>query len=269
MDTARAGATPPDVDGLLIDIDGVLTVDGQPLPGTVDAFRRLRDAGLPLALATNTTSRSRASLAASLSDAGFAVQPADIVTAPALTAAYLREHHAGARCVVLTSGDVSADLEDITVVDAADESVDVVVLGGAGAEFTYAALDRLFHHLQAGAALVAMHRNLYWRTGEGLSLDAGAFLLGLEHAAEVTAAVLGKPAPEFFRTATAALGVAPPRTLMVGDDLEADVLGAQHVGLTGVLVRTGKYRADVEDAHEESPDHVLDSFSDLPGLLGL
>jgi HAD superfamily hydrolase (TIGR01509 family) len=81
--------------------------------------------------------------------------------------------------------------------------------------------------------------------------------------------VLGKPAPEFFRTATAELDVAPARTLMIGDDLEADVLGAQHAGLTGVLVRTGKYRAGVEDTHEESPDHVLDGFADLPALLGL
>ena len=116
-----------------------------------------------------------------------------------------------------------------------------MLAGGAGPEFSYQALSQAFGHLQRGARLVAMHRGLYWRTSEGLQLDTGAFLAGLEQAAGTEAEVVGKPAAAFFATALARLGVGAADTLMVGDDIEADVLAAQRQGLTGVLVKTGKY----------------------------
>lgn len=262
--SARIGA-------VLIDIDGVLTVSWKPLPGAPEAMERLRAAGLPLALVTNNTSRTRASIAAKLARAGFPVGVDDILTAPAVTAAYLREHYPGARCLLINTGDVRDDLEGVTLVEGVEEDVapDVVVFGGAGSAFGYDALNAAFRHLQRGARLVAMHRNLYWRTAGGLDLDTGAFLLGLERAARVEAEVTGKPAEAFFATALAHLGADPAETLMVGDDIESDVLAAQRVGITGVLVRTGKYLPETHRAADGTPDHVLDSFADLPGLPGL
>jgi HAD superfamily hydrolase (TIGR01458 family) len=260
------------VDGVravLLDIDGVLTVSWEPVPGAVDAVRALRDAELPLALLTNTTSRTRDRIAEQLIEAGFPVTADDVLTAAAAAATHLREHHAHARCLLLTSGDVTDDLEGVTLVGPDDEP-DVVVLGGAGPEFTYEALNGVFAHLQRGAALVAMHRNLYWRTADGLELDTGALLLGLEQAADVAATVVGKPAEAFFAAALQTVGVAADEAVMVGDDLEADVLGAQSHGIEGVLVRTGKYQESDEDgAHGQKPRHVLDSVADLPALLGI
>lgn len=254
---------------VLIDIDGVLTVSWKPLPGTVEAMRRLREAAIPLMLLTNTTSRTRASLAAQLAEAGFPVTAEDILTAPAATAAYLAEHCPGARCLLLNSGDIRDDLRDVTLVGPDDPDPDVVVVGGAGPEFDYDNLNRAFGHLQRGARLVAMHHNLYWRTQAGLQLDAGAFLTGLEQAADVEAEVTGKPAKAFFSTALTHLGVDASQALMVGDDIETDVLAAQHHGLAGALVRTGKFLPEMLQAASGTPDHVLDSFADLPALLGL
>jgi HAD superfamily hydrolase (TIGR01458 family) len=145
--------------------------------------------------------------------------------------------------------------------------VDVVLVGGAGPEFSYQALNQAFGHLQRGARLVAMHRGLYWRTSDGLQLDTGAFLAGLEQAAATQAEVIGKPAAAFFATALAHLGAGPAATIMVGDDIETDVLAAQRQGLTGVLVKTGKYLPRTHRAASGTPDHVLDSFADLPALL--
>ncbi|GAU67349.1 putative hydrolase [Streptomyces sp. NBRC 110611] len=268
---------------MLIDIDGVLTVSWKALPGAVEAMARLRAAGLPFVLVTNTTSRTRAVIAGRLAGEGFPVCPDDILTAPAVTAAYLREHHPDARCLLISSGDVRDDLEGVrivtTTVDATEHAgagaggdgggaaPDVVVFGGAGEEFGYPALNAAFRHLQRGARLVAMHRNLYWRTAGGLDLDTGAFLLGLERAARVEAVVTGKPAATFFATALAHLGADASETLMVGDDIESDVLAAQRCGITGVLVKTGKYLPETHRAADGTPDHVLDSFADLPSLL--
>ncbi len=256
---------------VLIDIDGVLTVSWHPLPGTVAAFAALREAGLRLGLLTNTTSRTRASIASTLAAAGYSVGVDDVFTAPVLTAAYLRRHYTHARCLLLNHGDIGEDLAGVELVppEQSPDEVDVVLLGGAGPEFGYAALDRAFAAVQHGAALVAMHRNLYWRTDEGLQLDTGAFLVGLERAAECAAEVVGKPSAEFFGTALDRLDAAPSSAVMVGDDVEADVLGAQAVGITGVLVRTGKYQPESLAQADGPPDHVIDSFADLPALLGV
>jgi HAD superfamily hydrolase (TIGR01458 family) len=253
---------------VLIDIDGVLTISWKPLPGAVAALRRLRAADLPQALVTNTTSRTRASIASALAEAGFPVTGGDILTSPVIAAAYLRDRYPGARCLLLNSGDISQDLAGLSVARPGDPApVDVVLAGGAGPEFSYQALNQAFGQLQRGARLVAMHRGLYWRTDQGLQLDTGAFLAGLEQAAGTKAEVVGKPAAAFFATALAHLGAGAAHTAMVGDDIETDGLAAQRQGLTGVLVKTGKYLPRTHQAASGTPDHVLESFAGVPALL--
>jgi len=252
------------MEAVLMDIDGVLTVSWRPLPGAVAAVWRLRDAGLKIALLTNTTSRTRASIAATLEGAGFPVTAGDVLTAPALAAGYLAEHYPGARCLLLNSGDIRADLEGVVLVD---DHPDIVLIGGAGPEFGYQALNRVFGYVQGGARLLALHRNLYWRTDAGLQLDTGAFLAGLEQAAGVTAELIGKPAAVFFQAALASLRAGPAETVMIGDDIEADVLAAQRAGITGVLVRTGKYLPRVLKGASGTPDHIVDSIADVPSML--
>jgi HAD superfamily hydrolase (TIGR01458 family) len=255
-----------DAAAVLLDIDGVLVTSWEPIPGAIEAVEAVRRRGLPLRLLTNTTTHPRVELAATLNRAGFRVSTDEILTAVVATASYLRFHHPGARVALLTDGDPRGDMEGIHLVDAG-ERADVVVLGGACDAFTYAALNALFGDLMDGATLVAMHRNRYWRTAEGLQLDAGAFVAALEEAAGVTATVCGKPAPAFFEAAVGDLGVPAMKVLMVGDDIVNDVLGAQAAGMTGVLVRTGKFQPSDLDREGGTPDHVIGSIAELPGLL--
>ena len=94
-----------------------------------------------------------------------------------------------------------------------------------------------------------------------------AFLAGLELACGVTATMTGKPGPTFFRAALDHVGADAAEVLMVGDDLMSDVVGGQAVGLRGVLVRTGKFLPRDLERADEAPDHVIDSFVDLPDLV--
>ncbi len=203
-----------------------------------------------------------------MADAGFPVTAENVLTAPVIAGAYRADHYPGARCLLLNGGDIRADLAGVTLVGADDPApVDVVIVGGAGPEFSYQALNRAFGHLQGGAALVALHRGMYRRTAEGLQLDSGAFVAGLEQAAGTAAEVVGKPAAAFFAAALAHLGADAAHTLMVGDDIENDVLAAQRQGLTGALVKTGKYLPGAHRSATGTPDHILDSFAGLPALL--
>jgi HAD superfamily hydrolase (TIGR01458 family) len=255
-----------DIKGLLLDIDGVLAVSWEPLPGAVETLSWLRDRSIPFRLITNTTTHTREALAQTLRDAGFAVEPREIVTAVAATAEHLRAHHPDARVFLLSDGNARADLEGIKLVDEA-EPADVVVIGGACDDFSYAALNHIFALVTEGAVLIGMHRNLYWRTAEGLQLDGGAYIAALEEATGSRATICGKPAPAFFEAALELLGVPAASAAMVGDDVVNDVLGAQAVGMTGVLVRTGKYRAADLERTDGTPDHVIDAFADLPTRL--
>jgi HAD superfamily hydrolase (TIGR01458 family) len=254
-----------DVDGVLLDVDGVLTVSWRALPGAADAVGWLRRSGMPFRLATNTTTMSRRELAATLTGAGIVVGVDDVVTAPVAAGEYLRRHHPDASVFQVGGRGAREDLDGVRFVD--DGPVDVVLIAGADDDFTWERLDRAFRLLLDGAALVAMHRNTSWVTDRGPTLDSGPFVAALEAATGARAAVTGKPSPEFFASCVSMLGLGSGRAAMVGDDLDNDVVAAQRCGLTGVLVRTGKFRQASLEASEERPDLVLDSIRDLPEAL--
>jgi len=254
------------IDGLLLDIDDVLSVSWEPLPGSIEAMATFRVAGIPVVLITNTTTNARSELAAIINDAGFDVGAEQIVTAVTATAEHLRANHPGKGVFLLSDGDARADMDGVRLVEEPGDA-DVIVLGGASKDFTYEVMTGIFRRLMDGAPSVAMHRNLYWKTARGFELDAGAYVVGLETAAGTDAEVCGKPSAAYFRAALDVLGVPAERVAMVGDDVINDVEGARAAGLAGVLVRTGKYRPGDED--RGTPDAVVDRLADVPVWLGL
>ena len=249
---------------VMLDIDGVLVVSWEPLPSVVQTVEWLRDQGINFRLVTNTSSRTRRQIAERLSEVGFGVGVDEVITAVSGAARYLDEHYPGARCLVVNEGDLEEDLAEIETTRTTP--AEVVLLGGAGPTIGYPTLDVVFKLATDGVPIVALHRNTKFQTATGPALDMGAFVIGLEAAAGIEIEVVGKPAAAFFNAALADLGAIAMGTIMVGDDLVSDVLGAQAVGMTGVLVRTGKFRpSDLEGAHGR-PDHVIDDISGLPAL---
>ncbi len=251
---------------ILLDVDGVLHVSGAPIPGAADAVRRLRDSGHRLRFVTNTTTRSKAQLAAELASQGIEVDVSEVQTTADAAVAALR----GRRVLALVIHALVGDLEGIDLVG---EGAQAVLLGGADETpetnlvFSYMNLARAFAELDLGAELYCLHRNRWWQTQRGPLLDSGCFVAGLEFAAETEAIVLGKPSPAYFDAACKALDAEPGMTWMVGDDLESDVLGAHGVGMRTVLVRTGKFRPDEVEASRVQPNGIVSSIAHLPEWL--
>jgi HAD superfamily hydrolase (TIGR01458 family) len=140
---------------------------------------------------------------------------------------------------------------------------DFVVIGDLGDGWTFATLNRAFQQVRAGAEMIALGMTKYWQASEGLRMDVAPFVAALEHATGKRARVFGKPAREFFEAAAHRLGLRCEELVMIGDDMEIDIGGAQAAGLKGVLVRTGKYR-DSDWRKGVNPDAVLDSVADVP-----
>ena len=197
---------------------------------------------------------------------GFELEEAELQTTGVAAARAL----AGKRVLALT---MAAVLEDLGGVELVGEDADAVLVGGADETeetnrvFSYMNIARAFAELELGAELYCLHKNRWWQTSRGPLLDSGCFVAGLEYAADVEATVVGKPSAPYFTAALEALDADAELTWMVGDDIEADVAGAQKHGLKTALVRTGKFRPDAVERGRTRPDVILSSIADFPSWL--
>jgi len=259
------GAHDGDVRGVLLDLDGVVYVGDDPVPGSAGAIDWLERVGVPHRYLTNTTSRPRWAIVAKLGGMGITAT-ADQILTPAVTAvAWLRRHRVERPALFVPEATAKEFAELDPLPADAGEGAGAVVVGDLGPGWDFATLNRAFRLLMDDEAtpLIALGLTRYWRADDGLRLDAGPYVRALEYAVGRPAIVLGKPDAAFYATAVEELGLDLTQVVMVGDDIRSDVEGAQRAGLTGVLVRTGKFSwSDL--AGDVTPDAVIDSIADLP-----
>jgi HAD superfamily hydrolase (TIGR01458 family) len=242
------------IKGLMLDLDGTLYDGGESVAGAREAVGALEASGLALRYVTNTTRMPRRAVVERMRTLGFLVEEDEVFT-PAWAASRLIGDR---NCLALVDESLYEDLGRARLTE---DSPEVVLVGDLGEGFTYARLDAAFRCLMDGAELMALQKNRYWRNGGRLSLDAGPFVAALEYASGERAVVVGKPEEGFFRIALEDMGLEAHQVAMVGDDGETDVAGAKRAGLSGIQVRTGKWRPGGDAAEA---DLVLDSIAALP-----
>jgi len=251
----------PGVRGLLIDLEGTVYEAGRPVAGAREALAELSRRGVPHVFVTNTTSRPRRALVSELAAMEIEVPAERIFTAPLAAREYLIGR-GWLRCHLLVR---PAVFEDLSAIESDDVSPQAVVVGDVGEEFSYERLNRAFRFLLNGAELVTLARNRFYRAADGLVLDQGPFVAALEQASGKEAILVGKPAPIFYRSAVAALGLPASQVAVIGDDLETEVGGAQAAGMRGILVRTGKFRERELSRSPIRPDAILGSLAEVEG----
>ncbi|MGA2274575.1 MAG: TIGR01458 family HAD-type hydrolase [Bryobacteraceae bacterium] len=253
------------VRGVLFDMDGVLYNDERPIPGAVETIEWVQTHGIPHLFLTNTTSKSRAALSEKLLGLGIRTAEKEILTPAAAAAEWLRTARKG-QIALFVRQPARREFAGLPCLpDDAEHGAAYVVVGDLGSQWDYRTLNRAFRllHNNAEAELIALGMTRYWLASDGMSLDVAPFVAALEHAAGREALVFGKPAARFFLAGAERLGLQGGEVLMIGDDIDADVGGAQAAGLKGALVKTGKFHAsDLEGAIR--PDAVFDSIADLP-----
>jgi HAD superfamily hydrolase (TIGR01450 family) len=252
------------VRGLVLDADGVIVFKGELLPGAADALARLTRIGIPFRIVTNFSAAHRATLSARFADG--AVPGNRFITAASAAAGYTAAHHPGGQLFVISAPDALREFDGQALVSAdeadaaAPGELAAVVIGDGGDELSYRNLNVAFRAIRRGAEFVAMHRNPWWLTPRGETLDAGAFVAGLEEATGQAPVVCGKPSPVVFKQALVGLAedlglrrLPAGHVAMVGDDPVADIAGARRVGLRGILVLTGKVGASEAAAAMAGP----------------
>lgn len=245
----------------MFDLDGTLYVADKLIPGAVDAVASIREK-YQVRYLTNTTSLSLEALHAKVKKFGFATKEDEVLN-PGVAAKLFLRKQGSPKIFLVVEPEVATGFSDF---DQVSDNPDYIVLGDYGTRWTYDLLNRIFKMLVSGSKLLALHRNKYWQTAEGLRLDIGIFVAGLEYVTDRKAMVLGKPSPDFYQLALENLGLPPEKVVMVGDDIEMDIAGAQKVGMKTVLVRTGKYREGLVAQSDVTPDVIIDSVVDLVSL---
>jgi HAD superfamily hydrolase (TIGR01458 family) len=252
-----------DIEGVLFDLDGVVHVGDTPIPGVAETLEFLARKHIPFCFVTNTTTTSPENLHLQMTEMGLPIKQESILTTHQVAAQYLAEL-GKPTCFLLIAENALPAYEGIPTSETAPR---YVVIGDIGDRWNYALLNRVFNMVMDGAEMIALHKGRYWKTPAGLQMDIGAFVAGLEYTTGRQATVVGKPSATFFEMALKELGVAKDNVVMIGDDIETDVGGAQRAGIRGILVKTGKYREDVTARSEVQPHAVLDSIADLQRLL--
>jgi HAD superfamily hydrolase (TIGR01458 family) len=258
-----AMTSPHTLKAIFFDIDGTLVGAGKTLPGAPEAVASARRLGLAVRFLTNATSRDPAEIASDLRSRGFAIEDDEIQTATTACVEYLKSRP-GITCHLIAPPSVRPMFDEIAT---SESHPDVVVICDIGEHFNFQVLNEAFLMLRAGAELVAPQKGLFWFDHDGPKLDCGSFIVGLEAATGKKATVTGKPSELFFQRAFARVGCCASEALVVGDDINTDVLGARRVGASSLLVGTGKYTPGAELGDANRPDYFLPTLEQLPRLL--
>ncbi|MGJ0515576.1 MAG: TIGR01458 family HAD-type hydrolase [Methylomicrobium sp.] len=249
--------------GILFDLDGVLYVGSKAVEGAVEAIDDIKRRGYRCRFITNTSTLSATSLHEKLTGLGFDIAEHEIISATKAALIYLQQFDDPV-CHLLLADDVKQDFSHFRQ---SDRKADFVIVGDIGEAWSYQLLNNVFNLLINGAELIAIHKNRFWQTERGLQMDIGGFVSALEYTSRKQATIIGKPSPDFFKAALTELELPPEQVAIVGDDIDVDIGGGQRAGLTGILVKTGKYRQDNADNSPVVPGLIIPSIAELPDLL--
>lgn len=255
---------------IMLDLDGTLYIGDQAIPGAIECLAQLRERGIALRFLTNTTTKSQRELVAQVRALGFQIDADELISAP--VAAKLELHSLqqradrALRIWPLVADAIKADFAEF-ICD--EQQPDYVVLGDIGGRWDLALINRLFNAIHAGAELIALHKGRFWQTPDGLKADIGFFVAGLEYVSSKTARIMGKPNRDFYQRVLDSADVKAQNALMVGDDIDSDVGGAQLIGIKGCLVKTGKFRQPYFEQSKVTPDYVIPSIADLAALFSV
>jgi HAD superfamily hydrolase (TIGR01458 family) len=252
----------------IFDLDGTLHVDGQPIAGASELLATLRRQQYLIRFMTNTTSQSQQQLLQQLHQAGIAAAADEILSAPEASRRYLREQQQMLQRAIKIWPVVNEQIRgDYAEFIFEQQQPDFVVIGDIAEQWSYALLNQIFSALNQGAKLIALHKNRFWQTQSGLKVDIGLFIAGLEYVSKQNALIIGKPAVTFFQQVLASAQCDAHQAVLIGDDIDSDVGGAQRAGIFAILVQTGKYRSSYQQQSKIRPDLMLESVAHLRNYL--
>jgi HAD superfamily hydrolase (TIGR01458 family) len=250
------------IKAVFLDLYGTIFIDKLWLPKAKETVAWLLQNDLQIRFITNTTLKNRRMLSGFFKDNGLNVPPESFFIPACAARNWFMANPPKTGILPLVHSSQLEDLRGIPLIN--DESADFVLVGDMGDEWNVDVMNEGLRALTAGASLTAFQQNPYWLAADGNRLDNGAFVAALEYGSGKRCQyAFGKPNELFFLMALADTVVKPEEAIMVGDDYQSDIVGAQKCGIRGVLLRSGKYDNNNRDSSENAAHIVLSGVGDL------
>ncbi|MBY9021481.1 MAG: HAD-IIA family hydrolase [Candidatus Lokiarchaeota archaeon] len=255
------------IKGILSDIDGTLHFKGAPVPGTIEAVEKLRKKGIKMLFFTNTDSKTPKNVYKSLIDYGFKVKEAEVFT-PIIALKEFLKDKSGVKLYIVTTEEIKEEFQEYHLVKGS-EVPDYVIVGDFQDNWDVNRLNEAFRYvIKHKAILLGTQGNKYYLDVNGEPvIDTGSFVNMIAEAANIKPIIFGKPSKDYFLQALEKLKLSAEDVIVVGDDVETDILGAQNSHLRGILVKTGKGQFFNASEGTITPYKVIDSFSSLNELI--
>lgn len=258
------------VRGLILDVDGVLWKDSQPIGDLAAIFAAISAMQLRVTIATNNAMKTVDEYRAKLRGFGVVLEPWQIITSAEATADTLAAAfpNRGALFVVGEQGLVQAlDRRGFEVLtDARADGTFAAVVAGIDRELSYPKLQKAATLIRDGAPFYGTNPDATFPTPDGLVPGAGSVLAAIATASDRQPIVVGKPAPLLFEIAARRMELTPDSLLVVGDRLETDVKGGQAFGARTALVLSGVSTPEQARAWRPAPTLIVPSLSALIGV---
>jgi phospholysine phosphohistidine inorganic pyrophosphate phosphatase len=251
-----------EIKGLLINLDGVVFNDTVLMEGAAESIRWLQEKKIPYRFISNTTMKSRETLCQKLMAFGISSKKEDIFSAVYAAVVYIQKS-GKKKCHLLLMEDA---IQEFSGFDMQEQKPDFVVIGDLGKNLNFELMNTALRMLLSGAELIALQKNPYSISDQGYTLDTGAVVAMLEFSSGKKSQIMGKPSPHFFALVLDDLKLAPENVVIIGNDIESDIKGAQRMGIRGVLVNTGKYQPDELQREKIKPWRVMESIRDLKSI---
>lgn len=242
-------------EALFFDLSGVLFNSQQAIAGASETIQQARASGRTLRFVTNTASKNQQQVIQLLHGYNIPIAEEELYSAPQAAKQYIIENKLRPFCLIHSS--LEEDFRDIE-----QQHPNCVLIGESKNKLNFANLNQAFNLCQQGMPLIAIGKNRYYQSSDGLCLEAGAFIHGLEWASGQQAIIMGKPSTEFFQQVVDSTPYSAKECLMVGDDIEGDVIAATKAGLNACLVKTGKFQlSDIAQLPKRAM--LIDSVAEL------
>ncbi len=252
------------IKAIISDMDGVLWRGAQALPGLTDFFDFLFGRDISFVLATNNSRNTPEDYVEKLASMGVAgIQPCNIVTSGTATAITLQAQYPAGTRVFVVGGQGLKQLLSEAGFQLVDHDAELVVCG-IDFDLTYDKLKTATLLIRAGARFIGTNPDSSFPSPEGLVPGAGSILALIESASGCAPTIIGKPERGMFEAALRQAGAKPAETLMIGDRISTDIVGANALGIQTALVMTGVETEASLRASETQPDLV---FAGLPELI--
>jgi 4-nitrophenyl phosphatase len=255
------------VRGLILDMDGVLWKDQEPIGCLPEIFERIHHLGLKVILATNNATKDVQDYLHKLNGFRVILEPWQIINSSMAAVSYLKRKFPKKGPVYV----VGMDGLKRTLAEAGfchQEKGDVLaVVVGMDRTLTYEKLRRATLLIRSGAPFIGTNPDRSFPTPEGLAPGAGAILSAIQTASDVTPIICGKPEPELYQLALDRFELTAENVLAVGDRLETDILGGQNIGCLTAVVLSGVTTPSAVSRWQPAPDIIAENLASVICLL--